>query len=281
MEYNKSIPLFEWWTITLESCEPMNSKFQKILLYIPTAALGLWCMTLQSRILGSGFDQKGLLMRNNPTLILLWAVTGVFLIAVLAMTARLGGNGTYEENFPKCPLSGTAMIAAGLIMGFHGLNGLMPGQMGSAVFSTIVGIAMMVCGGFRIMGKRPVFVLDLIVGLYYAVHLLGSYSGWNADPRVQRYAFQLLSGAAVMLFSIHRARCAVGSMDRRKLVFMGFAGMFLSLIAIAGGEGAGFYAASGLWCAGAMCDLKKLDKPSTPEAAGQTEAPEKNEETGE
>lgn len=240
---------------------------KKLLLYTLTAGLGLWCMSLQSGILARGFDEKGLLILTNPDLMLLWGLTLGFLTAAACLLYRLEADGSYEENFPRCALSGGVMIAAGLVMGFTGVNGLVPGGYGKAAFAIFAGVCMAACGLCRMLGKKPVFVLDLIVGLYCAWRLLQSYSGWNADPQIQRYAFQLLAGAAVMLFSVHRCRCAAGAMDRRKLVFTGFAGIFLSMAAIPGADSVSFFLASGLWCAGGMCDLKYLEKPREPEAA--------------
>lgn len=242
----------------------MKSNVKKTLFYIPTIALGLWCMSLQSGILAKGFDGKGLLVTPNANLTLLWGAAAVFLLAVLGLTRTLGGDGTYGENFPRCIPGGAAMIAAGCVMAFTGLNGLVPGGYLNGGFAILAGFSMGICGVFRLLGKKPAFVFDLVAGLYYAVHLLNSYGDWNADPQVQRYAFQLLAGVAVMLFSVHRARCAGGMMDRKKLVFAGFMGMFLSLIAIPGSGSAGFFVASGLWCAGGMGNLGHLDKPKEP-----------------
>ena len=41
-------------------------------------------------------------------------------------------------------------------------------------------------------------------------------------------------------------------------MFTGFAGIFLCFVALAGSDSPMFYAASGLWCAGGMCELKRF-----------------------
>lgn len=256
-----------------------KSVIQKILLYIPAVVLGLSAMWMQGRILQNGFDGKGLLVLDNPMLYVLWGMTTAFLIGVAVLLPRLGWRGTYEDNFPACALSGAVMIAAGIVMGFTGVNLLVPGEGSRAIFAIAAGVSMAVCGLLRMLGKKPWFVLDLLIAAFYSLHLLESYSGWNADPQVQAYAFQLLAGVAVMLFSIHRARCAVGEMDRRKLVFMGFAGIFLCFAAIPGADSALVFLASGLWCAGGMCDLTHLEEPKEPEIPET--APEAGEEADE
>lgn len=236
----------------------MNSTVKKLLLYAPVTALGLWCAMLQNRILTSGFDGKGLLIAGNPSVMLLWSITGVYLVAVLVLLPLLGGNGTYEDNYPSCALSGGTMILAGLITAFAGLNRMVPGMILPAALTIGVGVLMGVAGVFRILGKNPTAWPDLLIGGFYAWWLLTSYSGWNANPHVQRYAFHLLAGVAVLLFTLHRARLAGGYPERKRLVFFGLAGIFLCFAALPGAGDPLFFLAGGLWCAGGMPHLNKL-----------------------
>ena len=99
----------------------MNSAVKKLLLYAPAAALGIWSAVLQNRILIAGFDHKGLLMEDNPAVMLLWSITGVYLLAVLVLVPLLGGSGDYGDNYPSCNLSGITMILAGLGVAFTGV----------------------------------------------------------------------------------------------------------------------------------------------------------------
>lgn len=241
----------------------MNSAVKKLLFYAPAAALGLWCAGIQNRVLTSGFDHKGLLIAGNPDLMLLWGITGVYLAAVLCLLPLLGGGGDYAANYPGCALSGCTMIAAGLVMGFSGLNGMVPGMILIAALTMGVGGLMCLCGVMRVLGKNPSVFPDLLIGVFFAGWLLVSYSGWNANPHVQRYAFHLLAGVAAMLFTLHRARLAGGYPQRRRLVFFGFAGIFLCFVALPGAKDPLFFLSAGLWCAGGMCDLKKLEKKQT------------------
>ena len=236
----------------------MNSAVKKLLLYAPASGLGIWCALLQNRILTAGFDGKGLLIQENPSLLLVWSITGVYLLAVLALLPLLGGNGTYEDNFSACGLSGGVMTAAGLAVGFTGVNAMVPGMILPAAMTIGVGVLMGLCGVFRMLGKNPTGWPDLLICGFYAWWLVNSYSGWNANPHVQRYCFHLLAAVAVLLFTLHRARMAGGWPERKRLVFFGFAGIFLSFAAIPGARDPLFFVASGLWCAGGMSDLKKL-----------------------
>lgn len=236
----------------------MKAKRTKLLFYLLTTVLGLCCMGLQSRLLTEGYDEKGLLVTGSPAFILLWLLTLGFFAAVLALLPKLGDAGTYRKNFPACHFSGSVMMAAGGLMAFSALDELVPGA-GMLPFANVAaGAVMALCGVYRIRGRRPAFWLDLAVCLFYGLHLMRCYRGWNASPHIQRYAFPLLAGVMAMLFSLHRARCAGGMMDRKRLVFTGFAGIFLCLVALAGSDSPMFYAASGLWCAGGMCELRRF-----------------------
>lgn len=236
----------------------MNSVVKKLLFYTPAAALGIWCSVIQSRILTDGFDRKDLLISGNPDVTLLWGITGVYLLAVLVLLPLLGGSGSYEDNYPSCALSGGTMLVAGLITGFTGLNSMVPGMILPAALTIGVGVMMGLCGVMRLLGKNPTPWPDLAVGLYFGWWLLTGYSGWNANPHVQRYGFQLLAGVAVLLFTLHRARMAGGYPERKRLVFFGFAGIFLCFVAIPGARDPLFFLSAGLWCAGGMPDLRKL-----------------------
>lgn len=243
----------------------MNATKKKLMIYLPAGVLGLWAMWLQSGILSTGFDENGLMIPDNPALWLVWGLTAVYAVLSLGVTFTLGDSGTYEQNFPRCVLCGSVTLLAGLLLCFSGVNQLVPNRMIQAVLAIAAGILIVLCGLCRMVGRKPPFCLDLLISLFFAAHLLWSYREWNADPHIQRYAFRLLAGAAVMLFTIFRGRCAVGVMERRKLVFAGLMGMFFSFAAIPGGEELLFFLGSGFWCAGAMCDLSRLEKPAETE----------------
>lgn len=236
----------------------MNAYWRKTLLYALTTALGLWSLALQRNLMTNGLDEKGLLIPGQPTQMLLWGICLVFL-AVTALALRgLGSGGTYEQAFPKCILSGGLMVVGGLVMAFSGLNILVPDSYGEAIAALVSGGAMMVCGIFRMVGKSEGVGPDLVVAVYYAWNLLAGYMELPGYSQLYRFLFPILAGVSVMLFSLHRSRCTAGVLERKGLVFWGFAGMYFTLVALSSGKDGGFYLASWLWCAGGMCDLIRL-----------------------
>lgn len=236
----------------------MNAYWRKTLLYGLTTALGLWSLALQWNLMKNGLDEKGLLIPGQPAQMLLWGICLGFL-AVTALALRgLGSGGTYEQAFPRCILSGGLMVLGGLVMAFSGLNILVPGSYGQAIAALVSGGAMVVCGIFRMMGRAEGAGPNLVVAAYYAWHLLSGYIAQPTNSQIYRFLFPILAGIAVLLFSLHRSRCATGFLERKGLVFWGFAGLYFTLLALSSGKDGGFYLASWLWCAGGMCDLIRL-----------------------
>lgn len=233
----------------------MKSNGKKLALYGLYLALGVVCMILQHGILTAGFDSKGLLILENPMLYLLWGLILAGVAAGAVAAWKLGKAEDYADAFPACAVSGIAMILAGGVMGFSGVNQLVPGEYVWGGAAIAAGVVIAACGICRMTGKKPPFVLDLLITAFFVIHLLQSYSGWNAKAQVQRFALELLAGIAVMLFSLHRGRCAVNFVERRWVAFFGLTGMFLSIAACADGANLGFYLACCLWCAGGMCDF--------------------------
>lgn len=241
----------------------------KYVLFAGVTGLGLWCMSLQNRILGTGFDEKGLLIGSNPELWLIWIVTGLYLAGALVFSLLLGEGTDCRTLFPACFFSGTASVVAGLVMLFSGINTMIPGHMIQAGCWSVAGCAMVAGGVCRLRGRKPLWWADMLIFGCYVTCLVLSYREWNTDPLIQAFAFHLLAMLVLMMFAMHRGRCAEGYPDRRKMVFFGLAGLYLSLVAIPGAETAGFYFASAVWCAGGMCELDK----QAPAAPGEAQAP--------
>lgn len=255
----------------------MNGKVWKWVAASGAAALGLGMMALQKNILQEGFDASGLLLMDNPGLWILWTVTVVFLAGAAVLAWSLGEGGSFEENFPPCPYSGIAGVIAGFVMLFSGLSGLESGLL-MALCALAIGVCMVMGGICRCCGWKPDWWMDMVIFAGYTVILVLSYRSWNVAPTLQTYAFPMLSLAAPMLFALHRARLPWGYPDRRRLIFFGLAGVYLSFPAMAGGQGTGFFFATAVWCAGALCELTK-QYPEESEVPEEPEEPREAPET--
>ena len=266
----------------------MHTQRNRIFFFGSTVLTGLASLGLHRYMMENCFDHKGLLIAGNLPGTLLWVLGIGYVAALSAMLTTLGGEGGYEDNFPKCRTSGTLLLIAGVLLlltrpRFAGVGeAVLPGG-GLAVRITdaamvgmpwAAGAAMLVLGVYRMQGRKPHPVFSGLVCLYDMLMLVTSYRLWSADPKLHEYAYQLLALVLLMIAAFHRTGCDAGIIQRRKLLFTGLTAAVCCTAALSMELMAGFYLASGLWAVGCMCDPSVL--PPDPEEE-QTEN-EENEE---
>ena len=94
----------------------MHTLRNRVIFFGGTLAAGLLSLGLNRYMLEHFIDDRGLLVAGNLPGKLLWVVAIVFAAGLSVMLRTIGGDGSYEDNFPACYLSGGLMIAAGLLM---------------------------------------------------------------------------------------------------------------------------------------------------------------------
>ena len=265
----------------------MHMTRNKLIFYGATLGAGLASLGLHRYMMENCFDAKGLLIAGNMPGRLLLAVGALFFVTLVLTLRTIGGNGTYAENFPRDPISGLLMIAAGvaMVLAVPGLDRSAP--VGSASITALTGVwdafsgacltalpwlaavAMVVMGLCRMLGKRSWVGLGGIICLFYMLMLVNNYRLWSADPQLQDYAYQLLAGSLLMLCAFHRTCCDAGVIQRGKLLFTGLAAAFCAMAAMSMDFQRGFYLASALWALGSLCTVEKL--PMDPEEAENEE----------
>lgn len=264
----------------------MHTIRNKIIFYGSTLAAGLCSLGLHRYMMDNCFDAKGLMIAGNLPGRLLVLVGAVFAGVLLLMLRSLGGNGEYADNFPRDPASGLLMTAAGLLLAAAIPSLAQPpapaGTMAAWVtlfeqFTDIcmtalpwlAAASMVVLGLCRMLGKRPSPWFGGIVCLFYMLMLVTNYRLWSADPQLQDYAYQLLSGVMLMLCAFHRTCCDAGVIQRRKLIFTGLAAAFCATAALSMEFIRLFYLASALWALGCICSVEELprDEEDAPEDA--------------
>ena len=266
----------------------MHTQRNRILFFGTTALTGLVSLMLHRYMMANCFDAKGLLIAGNLPGTLLWVLGIGYVLALGAMLTTIGGDGSYADNFPRCRISGGLMLAAGivlllsrsqLVMNPSTEGALLGGSLTNRITDVAMqvlpwaaGVAMLVLGIHRMMGRKPHPVFSGLVCLFYMLMLVSSYRLWSADPKLYSYAYQLLALVLLMLSSFHRTCCDAGIIQRRKLLATGLGAAFCCMAALAGDFQVGFFLASGLWAAGSMCDPSVL--PPDPE-----EEPSETEET--
>lgn len=262
----------------------MHRLRNKILFLGPTVFAAAAAYGLHSYMMANCIDEMGLLIPGNLPMKLLWALIIGFPGVLLILTATIGGNGCYGDDFPRSLLSGALMIAAGgvLLGSAPGLalipEVLLPEQTqaltgylvdfvdrATAVLPWIAGGAMVVVGICRMAGKKPLFLFSGSVCLFHMLMLVRSYRLWSADPQLHEYAFSLMAMILLMLCSFHRTCCDAGVIQRKKLIFTCLTAAVCCAAALSGGFQPGFFLASGLWALGSVCDGAVLPPDPEPE----------------
>ena len=271
----------------------MHRSRNKFLLLVPTILAALAALGLHRYMMDNCIDDMGLLIPGNLPLKLLWALGIGFPGYLLILVSTLGGEGSYEDNFPRSFMSGALMIAAGgiLLLSAPALAEvpavLLPEQTqaltGAMVMLTdrvmlalpwLSGGAMVVLGVYRMAGKKPLFVFSGAVCLLHMLTLIRNYRLWSADPQLHEYCFPLLALVLLLLCSFHRTCCDAGVIQRKKLIFTGMTAAVCSAAALSGQFRSGFFLASALWALGCICDGAVLPPDPEPVEEAQEEKEE-------
>ena len=249
-----------------------------MLFYGCTLTTGASLLGLHRYMMEHCFDAKGLLISGNLPGILQMAAGGALAVFLVLLSRTLGGDGTYEDNFPQDVFSGVVMLAAGVVMALAvpGIKAAQPEpgvqKVMAAVIMEGVGKAvpwlaagsMAVLGICRILGRRPNPLFGGVVCLLYMMMLVDNYRLWSADPQLHNYAYQLLAGVLLMLCAFHRTCCDAGIIQRKKLILTGLAAAACCMGAMSMGFQRTFYLASALWGAGCICDMAVLPPDEIP-----------------
>ena len=269
----------------------MYTLRNRMILFGGTLAAGLASLGLHRYMMGFCFDDRGLLLEGNLPGKLLWAVGAAFVL-MLALTLRsIGGDGSYEDNFPADWLGGGLMLAAGLCLAWAvpGLELYVQPPVMEGMALTIAQVTgwmakylpwtaaacMAVLGGFRMAGRKPWPIFGGVICLFYMLMLVTNYRLWSADPQLHTYAYQLLAEVLLMLASFHRTCCDGGIIQRKKLLATGLGAAVCCMAALSGGFQWWFFLASGLWSLGSMCHVEVL--PPDPEEEAEPPAEEETE----
>ena len=271
----------------------MHTLRNRILFFGVTGAAGLASLMLHNYMMDNCFDAKGLLIDGNLPGRLLWVVGIGFAVFLALMLRTIGGEGSYEDNFPPCLLSSCLMLAAGAVLcwaipelvleagesvpGVTGLPLLVQNITDRAVqyLPWAAAASMGVLGICRMLGRKPWPILSGPVCLFYMLMLVTNYRLWSADPQIHDYAYLLLAEVLLMLCSFHRTCCDAGVIQRKRLIATGLCAAVCCMASLSGGFQRGFFLASGLWAAGCLCNVAQL--PPDPEEE-EEESPEQPEE---
>lgn len=276
----------------------MHTLRNKLLYYGAALAAGFASLGLHRSMMENCFDHKGLLIAGNLQGNLLLAVGAGLVIFLVLMGRTLGGDGTYEDNFPRDYLSGALLLASGLVLilavpelgaqaqgatvypGGAALEAVRKAlALGGQLLPWLAAGAMAVLGICRIAGRKPAPIFSGVVCLFYMMMLVNNYRLWSADPQIQDYAYQLLGGVLLMLCAFHRTCCDAGIIQRRKLLLTALLAAACCIACRSMPFQQTYYLSAALWGLGCICQPTVLppDPEPDPEPETEEEAPEADE----
>lgn len=239
----------------------MDKKFTIKRSALPFLVLGAGGLGLVLRVLlyTLAVDSRGLLPRNHPlhlaTLLLTAGIT-VFLVWRLR---TLGGSRNYHKNFPaSVPAGVTTVFAAGwMLMVAFSLLEQAEGRLDWLL--TVLAFLSVVCllytGYCRFRGKRPFFLLQGVIAVFYVVYMVSQYRIWSANPHLPDYVFHIFACVFLSLTGYYLTAFTARVGNRRMLLFCGMMALYLCFLALVGPGDGRFYFGGGIWAAGNLCTL--------------------------
>lgn len=272
----------------------MHRLRNNLLIYGGTVLAGISSLALHRYMMDHCFDEKGLLISGNVPMWLMTAISAAFVVGMILLLRKLGGNGTYEDNFPRDPISGSLLITAGAVMlwavfgpgdaaasGHQVMAGTWLGVISQfanwckSFLPWMAAISMMALGLYRIRGMQPSLWFSGTICLNYMLTLITDYQLWSADPQIQDYAYQLLAEVLLMLCAFHRTSCDGGILQRKKLIFTAMGAALCSTASLSMNFHRPFFLSSILWALGCICSTAVLP----PDSEEESEPPVQTENT--
>ena len=223
-------------------------------------------------------DRKGLLPRFHPlhaAVLLLSVATAGGLIWILR---KLDGSRSYRKNFPASTGAGAAILfsAAWMLMVAYSLVSLADSRLDWALaVLAFLSVACLVYTGYcRFRGKRPFFLAQGIITVFYAVYMVTQYRVWSANPQVADYLFHVFACVFLCLTGYHLTAFSVKSGSRRGLLFCGLMAGFLCFLSLVGQGDIRFYVGGCAWALGSLCTVdppKRRPKSDTVKIPDTTE----------
>lgn len=202
------------------------------------AGLGVLALFCRLWLLNEGFDEKGLLIPSHPGIWLCYLLMSATAVLTVLTVRSLPQKSRYSKNFPGhiLPAIGAVIAAVSLFV------------TGWAYFADGIGLLHMLCGFagmlaavlmgalafFRVQGKRPGFLPQTAVTVFFMLHLYCSYQSWSGEPQLHLIIFNILSLLSLTLTCFHRAAVDSDCGSLRSYVAAALCSVFLCLAALPG-----------------------------------------------
>lgn len=214
----------------------MKNKLDKALLL--SLVVGSIGFLLNMAVVLNGYDSDGL-PKHGFFLATVLPFYGIIAAALpIVLFYKTKGTRKYLQIFTASTPAALGMIAAALGILISGIMDLAGGAKGLAFWRGIVGIlaalSLVLCAMCRKKGTRPVWLCWAAVTVYLVLMLIGNYSVWTRQAVLNKFLYQLLAGAALMLAAYQQAAADAGIGSLKEYLILSLMCVVLCPMAIMG-----------------------------------------------
>ena len=234
-------------------------KNSKKALPLVTVLAGTAAMALRRQLYLTAVDGKGLLLRYTPLELALLALTAAVFCLVLPVLGKDRGSDLYEDNYSAGVPAALGHVAAavGIFTALPQGMAVMTGNMGKLwdLLRMAAAVCLLLAGFFRLLGKKPFFLLHVIPCLFFLVHTVSRYQLWSSNPQTQDFLFAVLAVAGLALFSYHTAAFEADMGSRKWVLGSGLLSVYLCLAELGWSDSPGLYFGCMFWALTGMCRI--------------------------
>lgn len=242
----------------------MKQTYGSRKLSVTVLLAGLAALALRMALYAAAVDAKGLLLRWHPLEIALTALTLTVLALLVPGVRKQEIPDGFETHFPASlpGAFGSAAAGAGILV-----TALAGSASGGSYLDTawqLFGLAAPVCfllaGLARALGKKPFFLLHVVICLFFVLHIVIRYQLWSGNPQLQDYVFSLLGAMVLMFFGFYNAAREAGCGNYPMQLAMGLAAVYFCLGELARSSSPALYLGGLLWV---LTEIYAVTKPET------------------
>lgn len=248
----------------------MNKTCLKKLQPLIFLVAGGTAYALRSQMVQELMDYRGLMVRGSLTEILLWVLTGAAAVCALLVAKNLTAESTGGRRYVSA--LGCLVFAAGIYTLLAvPAKGPAPLVNLYRVFSWAAIASLAVAAVLNVLGKKALFVPELIVTVFTVLHLVECYQLWSERPELLRYIFGVGAILCIVLHAYHRMARSADLKLKFTAPAVSMLGIYFCLaVQTQGCDYPAFFIAAAIWMTAELIDL--IGQPQ--EAAAPQEVPE-------
>ena len=206
--------------------------------YLPYFALGagILGLLLQIWLHATGLEESGLFQAGHPAEILLYILTAIGIGGIALALRPIKGTPAYDRMFRPSILAAAGSLIAAIGILTLSLSSLSGQKAVLEIIRNIAGILTAIALVYDGLCRAGVIFKKInvhsIVAVYVTLFLVAQYTGWNSQPQLQKYFFQLLASIFLMMTTYFRACLSAGRDHRRTYAFFHCGALLLSCTAL-------------------------------------------------